>query len=64
MIIQTEVTNLKDALGPQAAARLDAFLQSEVARHVTIRAVHPPPSPDVLKQHLLQAIQKKQGVHP
>lgn len=61
-VIQTEVANLKAALGPGAAAQLETFLQNDFARNVTVQNVPPGPSLDQARQHLIQAVQNnKEG---
>jgi len=58
-VIQQEVTNLKRALGPDLAARLDNFLQTQFALNVTVQNV--PPNPNDPKKDLLQMLQKKEA---
>jgi hypothetical protein len=58
-LIESEVTNLKSALGPELAARLDAFLQSPAAPKVTAQRLHTPLSREELRQHILQTIQRE-----
>lgn len=41
--IVQEVANLKQALGPELAARLDQYLETDFARNVTVTHVHPRP---------------------
>jgi hypothetical protein len=41
--IVREVANLKQALGPDLAAKLDNYLETDFARHVTVTHVHPRP---------------------
>jgi hypothetical protein len=58
-LIQSEVSNLKGALGPELAARLDAFLQSRVAPKASAETPHPGPTSDEIRKHLVQATQKQ-----
>jgi hypothetical protein len=41
-LIQSEMANLQKALGPQRAAKLDDFLQKNMAPKVTMRLLAPP----------------------
>ncbi|HMD83987.1 MAG TPA: hypothetical protein VKO18_04710 [Terriglobia bacterium] len=60
-VIQSEVSHLKGALGPDLAAKLDALLQSELARNVTVqRFHHPGPDPSVVRQRMLEARQEEE----
>jgi hypothetical protein len=62
-VIQTEVANLKAALGPGAAAQLETFLQNDFARNVTVQNVPPGPTLDQARQHLMQAVQDSKEGH-
>jgi len=59
-LILSEVAGLKGTLGTDLAARLDTFLQTEVARNVTVQKFHHPSTPEEARQSLLQALQKKE----
>ena len=58
-VIQSEVTNLKSSLGPDLAARLDAFLQTRAAPNGRAKVHYP--TADELRQHMMQAAQKDKG---
>jgi hypothetical protein len=62
--IQSEVSNLKSALGSDLAVRLDAFLQSRAAAKPAAPPSHPRPTPEEIRREVLQAIQKNKGVQP
>ena len=57
-LIQSEVSNLKSALGPDAAERLETFLQNRQATHATTPASFPSPTLGQIQQNLDQAAQK------
>jgi hypothetical protein len=59
-LIQSEVASLKNALGPELAARLDAFLQTRTGHKLEPQAKHP--TTDELRQHLIEAAQKAKEV--
>lgn len=51
-MIAQEVDALRASLGAQKAARMDAFLQNQFARSVTVQHVGPPPSHDPARNPL------------
>jgi hypothetical protein len=57
-LIQSEISDLKQALGPELAARLENFMKNRVAASATASALHPSPTPDEMRQHFLEAAQK------
>lgn len=59
-LIQSEVSFLKSTLSPDLAARLDAFLHSEVARNVSVQHLHQASNSDEARQRLFQSMQKKE----
>lgn len=59
--IQSEVANLKTALGSELATRMDTFLQKRLSPQAGAQTSHPGPTPDQLRQHLYQAMQKRKG---
>lgn len=63
-VIQSEVANLKTALGPELSARLDTFLQTWVTPKSVALAPHPRPTPDEVRQQMIEAKQKMKEAQP
>lgn len=58
-MIESEVANLKTALGPQLSAQLDKFLQNRLISSAALQRIpHTQPSTPNVQQNLLQAIQR------
>lgn len=57
-VLTTEISNLQLTLGPELAARLDAYIQSHIAPKVTIRTLHSK-SP-IAKDRLMKSLQNKE----